>query len=135
MAEFKDCNLILWLDDDQNRSAIAYQRMTPEERNRVIWCMTAEEAIITLKDYKNQLTFVSLDHDLGGQTFVHPAREDCGMEIVRWLEKLHKKEPEEFEPFKKIEFVVHSWNTISGPKMVIRLQAIGLKAKYHPFGS
>lgn len=125
----------LFLDDDQNRAAVQYQRMTEEQRSWVIWCQTTEETIVTLKDYRDLLAIVTLDHDLGGEHWVHPGREDCGMEVIRWLERLAHKKPEDFEPYREIRFIVHSWNTGAAPKMVDRLRKIGLRAAYIPFGT
>ena len=82
--------MILFMDDDPARAVLAYNRMKPEDRSKTIWCMTAKEAIITLQDYKDSLTAVMLDHDLEGESFVNSKREDCGMEVVRFLEKMNK---------------------------------------------
>jgi hypothetical protein len=126
--------MILFLDDDPNRAATAYGRMTDEEKESTIWCRTAEEAIVTLRDYKKVLTDVFLDHDLGSETWVHSQREDCGMEVVRFLEKTYRKNPEQFQVFRAIRFIVHTWNTAAGPVMLSRLKAMGLNVTYTPFG-
>lgn len=126
--------MILFLDDDPKRAALAYHRMKPEDRANTIWCQTAEETIITLKDYKYVLTKVLLDHDLGDEEFFsNIRREDCGMEVVRFLEK-EAKDKYSFEPYKKMKFIIHTWNAYAGPKMVERLKAIGLDVEYKPFG-
>ena len=122
----------MFLDDDQNRAALAYQRFKPADRENVIWCQTAEEAICTLRDYKDILTSVYLDHDLGGESYVHTAREDCGMEVVRYLEKLARKG--ELGGLKKAKFRVHTWNIDSGNVMYKRLKAVGLRCEFVPFG-
>lgn len=124
--------MILFLDDDPARAALAYQRFKPTDRERVIWCQTAEEAICTLRDYKDKLTAVMLDHDLGGEHYVHTAREDCGMEVVRYLEKLAKKN--ELGGLKNAHYRIHTWNVDSGNVMYRRLKGIGLKVEYLPFG-
>lgn len=124
----------LFLDDDPNRAAVAYQRMSKDEREQTIWCMTAEEAIITLRDYRDVLMSVSLDHDLNGETYMNVASPICGMEVVRWLENQAKNQPVEFEGFKKVQFTVHSWNEYAGPKMFKRLEQLGLKVNLRPFG-
>ncbi len=126
--------MILFLDDSPERAAIAYSRMVEKERSKVIWCMTAEEAIITVWDYRKVLEKVMLDHDLGGKTYVHTSRDDCGMEIVRFLENKARTEPEEFENLKKAQFIVHTWNEYAGPVMVERLKKLGLKTVHIPFG-
>lgn len=124
--------MILFLDDDPARAALAYQRYNPADREKTIWCSTVEEAIATLRDYRDQLTCVSMGHDFGGMKNVHTAREDCGMEIVRYLEKLAKKNL--LGKLKDARFRVHTWNVDSGNVMYRRLKGIGLKVDYIPFG-
>lgn len=97
--------------------------------------MTVEETVTTLRDYKDVLEIVMLDHDLGGQHFVDCKRDDCGMEIIRWLEKYRFKDPEQFESFKDIRFVIHTHNLYAGKQMVERLQKLEIsKVDYRPFG-
>ena len=126
--------MILFLDDSAQRAVLAYERMSEADRENTIWCRTAEEAIITLWDYRDRLDAVHLDHDLGGQEYVNTKREDCGMEIVRYLEKMGHDKPEEFEKLKRAHFVIHSWNGHAGPLMFERLAKIGLDVVYIPFG-
>ena len=126
--------MILFLDDSAQRAVLAYERMPVADRSRTIWCATAEEAIVTLWDYRDQLTTVRLDHDLGGEEYVNTKREDCGMEVVRYLEKMSRDKPEEFEKLKQASFIVHSWNGHAAPIMVERLTKIGLDVEYVPFG-
>lgn len=106
-----------------------YQRMKDEDRQATIWVQTAEEAIGVLKDYMPALRRIYLDHDLGGRQFVHSSREDCGMEVVRFLEKQDAKKLE------GCEIVVHTWNTPAGLRMEQRLRHAGYKVNYKPFGS
>lgn len=127
--------MILFLDDDPNRAAIAYNRMTSEHQDNTIWCKTVEEAILTLKDYKDRLYLVDLDHDLEGKQYQHTNSPECGMEIVRWLEELARKSEKEFEIYTTIPFTIHSYNEFAAPEMVDRLQKIGCKAKWVPFGT
>lgn len=126
--------MILFLDDDPQRAVLAYNRMSEKDREHTIWCQTAEETIITLWDYRDRLTKVCLDHDLGGKQYVNTKREDCGMEIVRYLEKIHHTKPDEFEKLKAAEFIIHTWNGHAGPIMVDRLKKLGLTVRYVPFG-
>jgi len=120
--------MILFLDDDAHRAALMYQRMSNEDRNRTVWVETAEDAIQFLKDYKKDLVKVYLDHDLGGQQFVHSQREDCGMEVVRWLEKQDSLD------YKECQFVVHSWNIEAAKVMTDRLLKVGYNVTQTPFG-
>jgi hypothetical protein len=126
--------MILFLDDSPERAAVAYQRMSKDEQDQTIWCRTVEETITTLWDYREVLKFVFLDHDLGGETYVNTKREDCGMEVVRYLENLSVKEPIEFNQFENIKFIIHSWNITAGAKMMERLKTIGLNVDFKPFG-
>ncbi len=126
--------MIIFLDDMAERAAIAYERMTEERRNRVIWCRTVEEAVTSIWDYRDDLTEVMLEHDLDEKQYVHSDREDCGMEVVRFLEKKVKQEPDEFEKLKKTKFIVHTWNEFAGPVMTRRLGKLGLSVDRIPFG-
>lgn len=126
--------MILFLDDSAQRAVLAYNRMSEEDRSNTIWCTTAEETIITLWDYRDQLDRVHLDHDLGGQQYVNTKREDCGMEVVRKLEEMSHKQPDEFAKLKDTEFIIHSWNSHAAPIMVDRLKKLGLNVKHVPFG-
>lgn len=121
-------DVILFLDDDAHRAALMYQRMRPEDRNITFWVTTAQEAIDLLVNYRERLVYAFLDHDLGGETYVHSGREDCGMEVVRFLEN---QNPEDYVSCK---FIVHSWNIDAARKMTDRLQAKGYQVTMQPFG-
>ena len=127
--------MILFMDDDPNRAALAYQRWSKERCNRTLWCLTAAEAIDVLRNYVNELEEVHLDHDLGGETYVDIRREDCGMEVVRWLEQRHRTPKLDFVGYTKINFIVHTHNIPAGLKMQDRLQKLGLTVKFTPFGT
>jgi hypothetical protein len=123
---------ILFLDDSPERAALAYQRMISIERDSTIWCRTAKEAIDVLKDYWERLSKVYLDHDLGGEQEdvpMHSGNEQSGMEVVRYLEDMDP------DKFKGCSFIVHSFNSHAGLKMVERLIYAGYKATYKPFGT
>jgi hypothetical protein len=68
---------ILFLDDDPARAEIFLA-----ENPDAIWVETASDCIARLEEPWDE---VHLDHDLGGERFVDLSREDCGMEVVRWL--------------------------------------------------
>ena len=103
----------LYLDDE---------RGTPEDW---VGVMTAPECIAILWKYRSlngdsmdhtdcqNVTDLSLDHDLGGEEFVNPDSKDCGMEIIRYLEKTGwpkaRKVPE--------LFVIHSSNFFAAKLM------------------
>lgn len=122
--------MILFMDDDPGRAAKAWEWMSPKRRNQTMWCTTAQEAISVLDDqgYRDALTEVHLDHDLGGTSFQDPTEKNCGMEVIRFIEK--------FPPsiFSDILFIIHTWNGAAGCEMRNRLRHLGLKVFYRPFG-
>ena len=114
---------ILFLDDDTRRTdeirlrlrAVACELLTVE---------TAAECIVRLGEARFDL--VLLDHDLGGETFVESSRDDCGMEVVRWLRANGGEHG---------AFIVHTMNTIAAAAMYIDLNAMGHRVMQAPFGS
>ena len=123
--------IIIFLDDSTERAAITYQRWPEEKRNKTIWCATAEEAINVLREYAGQVEEAYLDHDLGGQTYVDSRSENCGMSVVRFIEKLPQ---EDLGKFKDTAFICHSWNISACLIMKSRLCKLGLNAIHIPFG-
>jgi hypothetical protein len=121
-------SVIVFLDDDPARAALAFQRMTPPDQSRTFWVQNVEETISMLKEYRERLDIVSLGHDLGGQTYVYSARDDTGMEIVRWLEKQNPVD------YTHVRFIVHSWNIPAAIVMTRRLRARGYRVIRAPFG-
>jgi hypothetical protein len=71
---------------------------------------------------------VHLDHDLGGEIYVNPDRDDCGMEVVRWLCRQRRRQCD------RTLFFVHSYNEEAAEVMVSRLLQAGYRAVYRPFG-
>ena len=113
---------ILFLDDDENRIE-AFKKKTSPGWDITI-TKTAKETIDVLKN-NNSWNYVFLDHDLGGQVFVDSDREDCGMEVVRWITR---NRPE-------IELIiVHSWNEPASKRMISDLEMAGYNVVYSPFG-
>lgn len=111
---------ILFLDDNEERIKAAKSAFHDDE---LFVARTASEAILYISNIEN-LDYVSLDHDLGGEAFVDTGREDCGMEVVRWIIKTRPK-------FKRI--VVHSWNPPAAKSMVLMLKNAGYETAYAPF--
>ena len=70
----REDSVIMFLDDDPHRAVLMFQRMNEQDRSRTFWVETAQEAIDTLRDYKERLEYVFLDHDLGGDTNVYSGR-------------------------------------------------------------
>lgn len=129
-VEDKEDKYILFLDDDPARAALAYERMSEDKRSRTIWCRTVEEAVDVILEYN--LEEAHLDHDLGGETYCDTRREDCGMEVIRNIERMSGWE---LAKLKHCKFVVHSWNLKAGETMVRRLLKLELFAEHKPFGS
>jgi len=109
---------ILFLDDDIIRST-AFLKAYPH----AVCVETAVDCIIQLK--ARPWDFVCLDHDLGGEVYVDSSREDCGMEVVRWVQ-VNKPDVE--------TFVVHTFNSGAAQVMVEDLKSAGYKVIRVPFG-
>jgi len=107
--------------------------MSKEDKENTIWCKTFLEAQTTLWNYRRELTRVHLEHDLGDHPYQNTASEESGMELVRFLENIHKNYWPEFSEI-KAKFIIHTWNEHAGPIMVERLQRLGLDVEYKPFG-
>ncbi len=109
---------VLFLDDNPARAYVFLQR----EPDAIV-VETAAECIKHLQPgtYWDE---VHLDHDLNGESFVNPEREDCGMEVVRWI-CLNKPDV--------LTFVVHSHNFWEAPSMVAALRAAGYRTLEIPF--
>lgn len=111
---------ILFLDDDPHRAKVFLDR-NPE----AIWIQTARECIAKLTEPWDE---VYLDHDLGGEHFVDVERDDCGMEVVRWL----CREP--VAHLIETPFVIHSHNLAAALMMVLLMRETGYRAEFLPFG-
>jgi len=122
-------SVIVFLDDDPKRAALQHQRMAKRDQERTFWVTTAAETIDMLERYRERLDVVFLDYDLSGTGYAHPASEECGLEVVRWLEK------RDSSSYSHVRFVVHTWYHEMSQKMVKRLQAKGYRATRRPFGS
>jgi len=125
----REDTIILFLEGDPSRAALQFQRMKPEDQARTFWVRTVPETIDTLKSYRERLDIVSLGYDLNDLEYNHPSREDCGMEVVRWLEAQDAAE------YSHTRFIVHTWNAEAGKKMTKRLRAKKYRALHVPFGS
>ena len=93
-----------------------------------MWVQTAQEAISVFKDYRKDLTEAHLDHDLGGTQWQDSRAENCGMEVVRFLESCDIKD------YGHIKMTIHTWNGPAGRQMLARLQLKGYKTIFRPFG-
>ena len=111
---------ILFLDDDPRRAEVFLA-----ENPQTVWVQTAAECVARLEEPWDE---VHLDHDLGGEHYVDPDREDCGMEVVRWL----CREPR--PALAATRFTVHSHNDNAAILMAVTLTFCGYAVTQRPFG-
>jgi hypothetical protein len=111
----------LFLDDDPQRAA-AFAAARPG----AVWVTTAEECRARLEEPWDE---VHLDHDLGGEHFVDQSRDDCGMEVVRWL-SLHPR-----PHLRGTRFFVHSHNPAAATMMAMQMMLNGYRVEVRPFGA
>ena len=110
----------LFLDDDPAR-AEAFLEVHPD----AVWVQTVPECVEKLAEDWDE---VHLDHDLGGEHYVEVDREDCGMEVVRWL----AREPRRH--LRRAKFTVHSHNMMAACVMVMEIRSLGYRVEARPFG-
>jgi len=111
---------IIFLDDDIQR----WHRF----RSKVPQAVHVETAETCIKSIQATavINWLFLDHDLGGEAYVKSYREDCGMEVVRYLcsedrsQSIHN-------------IVVHSHNTPAALEMFNKLIDAGYKTQLVPF--
>lgn len=117
--------LVLFLDDSERRVQVATDFFERKVEG-VVLCVAgnAHVAIEYLRLAEEPWDLVMLDHDLGGKVYQDSKEENCGMEVVRYIERTR---PE----IKQI--VVHSWNAPAGRRMQQRLQRAGYDTAYQPF--
>jgi CheY-like chemotaxis protein len=113
---------LIFLDDSHARW-FAFQSKIPS----ALRAETAVECIQMLKD-SPEIDWLFLDHDLGGETYVESSREDCGMEVVRYLVDNPR--------IKSIHnIVVHSHNVAAANEMTAKLEDAGYNVKKIPFNN
>lgn len=110
----------LFLDDDPERAAV-FLRRHPD----ATWVQTVPDCLAKLAESWDE---VHLDHDLGGEVYVQIDREDCGMEVVRWLALEPRKH------LRRARFTVHSHNMVAAFEMTLRIRALGFRVEARPFG-
>lgn len=111
---------IIFLDDNHQRWYSFKDKVSNAVRAE-----TADECIRLIRD-SIKIDWLFLDHDLGGEAYVNSAREDCGMEVVRFLCKDNLT--------KTISnIVVHSHNTVAALEMYNKLKDAGYNVKLVPF--
>jgi hypothetical protein len=111
---------IIFLDDADQRW-YQFQSKIPQS----VRAETADQCIKMIKDSPN-IDWLFLDHDLGGEAYVKSSREDCGMEVVRYLCKDLRT-----ESINRI--VVHSHNSVAAEEMFNKLKDAGYSVRLVPF--
>jgi CheY-like chemotaxis protein len=114
---------VLFLDDDHRRIAEIRARMAVYRTDLTV-VETADECIAELAGGRFDL--VMLDHDLGGEIFCDSSREDCGMEVVRWLRRNGGEHG---------AFIVHTMNPVAAAGMYLELSSMGYRVAQATFGS
>lgn len=111
---------IIFLDDDHGRWRSFLAKVPAAYRAE-----TAAECINMIRE-SPEIDWLFLDHDLGGETWVDSNREDCGMEVVRYLcdnpriISIHN-------------IVVHSHNVSAAKEMHDKLKDAFYNVKLIPF--
>lgn len=83
---------------------------------------TVAECIEALEERKWKRVY--LDHDLNNEAWVDSRRDDCGMEVVRWIAAN--------KPLVK-QIIVHSHNHKAAPVMQALLEDAGYSTRRIPF--
>lgn len=93
-------------------------------------CVTTAQECIEAIEREKEIRHLLLDHDLGGEVYVDSNREDCGMEVVRWLVTNSR------ENLAKIDtIIVHSMNEPARKNMVYDLRTATYNVLEIPFSS
>ena len=117
----KEERRLLFLDDDPARASVFL-----ENNPKAIWVQTVDDCLKRLEESWDE---VHLDHDLGGERFVEVDREDCGMEVVRWLCL------EQHPHLMKTRFYIHSHNENAASMMLSQMKVAGFRVSFRPFGA
>jgi len=117
---------LLFVDDKPSRCEDALKMYG--EKYEVILAHTVTDALRQMSG--NDLSVVSLDHDLNGQDFQDPDEPTSGMAILRYLQKTGWP----FEQRSKPRFLIHSTNLFAASAMVEFIRQGGFDVISDPFG-
>jgi hypothetical protein len=112
---------VLFLDDDPARAEVFLA-----DNPAAVWVQTVAECLARLEERWDE---VHLDHDLGGEQFVTCDREDCGMEVVRWLCLIPRPH------LRETRFFIHSHNAGAVFIMATQMEGAGYRVESRPFGA
>lgn len=119
----RDGERVLFLDDSPERTA-KFKELYPNG----MAVETAQECIEKLQTLR--YTTLMLDHDLNGEVYVDSRREDCGMEVVRYLERMIVRGTF----VSRLRIFIHSHNVPGSNNMLLALQRAGYTVHRQPFG-
>lgn len=116
---------MLFLDDRTRRIHSALRQFSEQYDVTIVTNVKECLRCLAREDY----AVVSMDHDLRGVDFEDPDSPECGMEVVRYLEKTGWPDWKEKPP----RFYVHSSNVFAANLMINRLRTFGMDANYVRF--
>ena len=111
---------IIFLDDSLNRWRSFRSKIPSADHVE-----TVAECVAAIQK-EADIDWLFLDHDLGGETWVDSNREDCGMEVVRYL-----CANDCTSRIKNI--VVHSQNESAAKEMYLKLKDAKYNTQLVPF--
>ncbi len=117
----RDPTRVLFLDDDAERATV-FLATCPQ----AVWVQTAADCMTRLDEPWDE---VHLDHDLGGEQFVDINRDDCGMEVVRWICLTPRSH------LRSTRFFIHSHNPVAATVMGVQMAVSGFNCEVRPFGT
>lgn len=117
---------LLFMDDRTKRLMYALQELSVSYDVTITACIP--ETLRFLSKY--EWNEVWLDHDMNGHDFQDPDERNCGMEVIRYLEKTSWPSDR-----RKPLFRIHSSNLTAANEMIVRLKRIGFEAYYNPISA
>ena len=109
---------VLFLDDNLLRLKLAKQHFIGYE----LFLTETVEETIKLLETESPFDLVSLDHDLGGKTFV-PSDKKSGYEVAKFIYLM---------PDKPKKVIVHSFNPVGAENMMRVLNSV-VSVEHIPF--
>lgn len=113
---------ILFLDDDETRHQSFAKATVGHIVTHVRTVEECKSALLSMDPFD----LVSLDHDLGGQTFVSEI-DGTGTEVALFI---RDELPAEKLPGR---FIVHSFNPVGALRMIEYIKDRGVWTRYQPF--
>ena len=96
------------LEDDPRRMVYFRERFL--EYGIIYHFTDVDPALDFLQDHANEMDFLFLDHDLGGETYVNSNEYNTGYTIAKYLRGI--------KDFDYSKVIIHSMNTVGSRKMM-----------------